>query len=112
MRAEETRLSREAGFSIVPSLKVETLAWCRFVEIVAPIEIRNVAELGMLADLVRRILKGETTLADEFPGYVYGKDQWIGDGLAERPLSVVAHLCKAASIVVRPHRCKVALKSM
>jgi hypothetical protein len=91
VRAEEVRLSKEAEFSVVPSLKVETLAWCRFVEIVAPVEVRNVPELRVLADLVRRILKGETTLVREFPGYVYGKAQWISEGLAERPLYVVSH---------------------
>ncbi|MDP2832055.1 MAG: hypothetical protein Q8Q28_01910 [Pseudomonadota bacterium] len=91
LRVEEARLCKEAEFSVVPSLKVETLDWCRFVKIVAPIEVSNVAELRMLADLVRRILKGETTLASEFPGYVYGKAQWIGDGLAERPMYVVSH---------------------
>lgn len=91
VRAEEVHLSKEAEFSVVPSLKVEMLAWCRFVEIVAPIEVRNVSELRMLADLVRRILKGKTTLKREFPGYVYGKGQWVSEGLAEWPLYVVSH---------------------
>ena len=45
----------------------------------------------MLADLVRGILKGETTLEREFPGYIYGKAQWISEGLAERPLCVASH---------------------
>lgn len=91
LRAEESRLSQEAEFSVVPSIKVQTLAWCRFVEIAAPIEVRNTAELRALADLVRRILKGATTLEREFPGYVYGKAQWIADGLAEGPRSVLSH---------------------
>lgn len=91
VRAEEARLSAEAEFAVVPSIRVETLAWCRFVDIVAPVEVRSVAELRGLADLVRRILRGETTLEREFPGYVYGKAQWVGEGMAERPLSVVSH---------------------
>ncbi|MEW5891309.1 MAG: hypothetical protein AB1768_20265 [Pseudomonadota bacterium] len=94
--AEETHLSKEAEFSIRPSFRVETLAWCRFVVIVAPIEIRNVAELRVLADLVRsaeysRVLKGETTLEREFPDYCYGKAQWVADGLAEELRQVVSH---------------------
>lgn len=88
---EEARLSKEAEFSVLPSFRVETLAWCRFVEIVAPIEIRNVAELRMLVDLVRRVLKGETTLGCEFPDYRYDKAQWVADGLAERPHQVISH---------------------
>ncbi|MCC6657638.1 MAG: hypothetical protein IT512_05610 [Rhodocyclaceae bacterium] len=91
LRAEEARLGAEAEFSVMPSFKVETLEWCRFVEIVAPVEVRHAGELRALADLARRILKGETTLAHEFPGYVYGKAQWIADGLAGSPLRLVSH---------------------
>lgn len=89
--AEQARLSREADYSVRPSCTVQQLNWCRFVDIVAPIEVRNVEELRALADLVRRILAHETTLEQEFPGYVYGKAQWIADGLAERPQPVVPH---------------------
>jgi hypothetical protein len=91
LRAEEARLSREAEFWVRPSIRVEALAWCRFVAVVAPVEIRSVAELRAMADLVRRILKGETTLEREFPGYVYGKAQWLAEGLAERPHGLFSH---------------------
>lgn len=91
LRAEEVRLSKEAEFSVTPSFKVKTLSWCRSVKIVAPIEVRSIADLRMLADLVRRLLKGETSLEREFPGYVYGKKQWVGEGMAEGPLRVFAH---------------------
>ena len=90
-RVELARLNREAGFSVGTSFDVQQLNWCRFVEIVAPIEIRNVVELRALADLVRRILARETTLEQEFPGYVYGKAQWIADGLAEQAPPLVSH---------------------
>ncbi len=92
VRAEEARLSKEAEFSVALSIKVESLPWCRFVEIVAPIEIRCVEGLRILADLVRRILNGQTTLESEFPGYLYGKQQWIADGLADQPSYVISHL--------------------
>lgn len=82
LHAEQARLSREAEFSVRPSISVQQLDWCRFVDIVAPIEVRNVEELRALAGLVRRILAHETTLQREFPGYVYGKVQWVADGLA------------------------------
>ena len=90
-RAEQERLGREAEFSVRTSFDVQQLNWCRFIEIVAPIEVRNVEELRALADLVRRILAHETTLEREFPGYVYGKAQWIVDGLAERSPQVISH---------------------
>lgn len=91
LHAEEARLSAAVEFAVAPSFKIETLDWCRFVEFVAPIEVRHAGDLRCLADLVRRILKGETTLKQEFPGYVYGKAQWAVDGLAERPLHLMSH---------------------
>lgn len=91
VRAEKARLNMEAEFSVVPSVTVKTLAWCRFVEMVAPVEIRNSAELRTLADLARRILKGEITLEREFPGYIYGKTNWIDEGLTEQPPHLVSH---------------------
>lgn len=91
LRAEEARLARDAAFSVSPSIKVETLNWCRFVNLVVPLEVRSVAELHALAGLVRRLLRGDTTLAREFPAYVYDAVRWREDGLAERALSVVSH---------------------
>jgi hypothetical protein len=91
LRAEEARLSAAAEFNVVPSFKVETLNWCRFVSIVAPIEVRHEDELRALADLVRNILKGEKTLGHEFPGYIYGRAQWVADGLMGQPLHPVSH---------------------
>ena len=81
----------KAEFSVMPSFKVEMVSWCRFVKIVAPIEVRHVEELRMLAKLVLSILKGETTLEQEFPGYMYGKAQWVSEGLADQPLGIVSH---------------------
>lgn len=88
---ELARLNREADYSVRPSFNVQQLNWCRFIEIVAPIEVRSIAELRALADLVRRILAHETTLQGEFPGYVYGKAQWIADGLAAEAPRVISH---------------------
>ena len=81
----------KAEFSVMPSFKVEMVSWCRFVKIVALIEVHHVEELRMLTELVRSILEGETTLEQEFPGYVYGKTQWISEGLADQPLGIVSH---------------------
>jgi hypothetical protein len=39
---------------------------------------------------VAPVLKVET-LELEFPGYLYGKAQWVAAGLAERPLHLVFH---------------------
>ncbi|NOS96906.1 MAG: hypothetical protein HOP25_00335 [Methylotenera sp.] len=47
-----------------------------FVELCAPIEVRNEQDLIILANLVRKLLKRETTLEKEFPDYIYTKDNW------------------------------------
>ena len=97
LRVEKARLSKEAKFSAVPSFKVEMVSWCWFVKIVAPIEVRHIEELRMLAKLVRSILKGLTTLEQEFTGYVYGKAQWVSEGLADQHLGIVSHRSKLQS---------------
>ena len=90
VQAEEARLASEANFTIEPFFKVTWTAWSRFVSICAPVEVRNIEELRELAELVRKLLAGKTSLAIEFPGYVYTRDDWIADGLADRPLGVHA----------------------
>ncbi|MFT4171133.1 MAG: hypothetical protein QM639_01130 [Rhodocyclaceae bacterium] len=61
---------------VVPSLRV---GWCptaTTVDLVAPIEVRSEADVRVLAALARRLLKRETTIADEWPGYCYGRKAW------------------------------------
>ena len=53
--------------------------WATNVVLVAPFEVRNEAELGQVAALARRLLLGQTTLEFEFPGYCYGKEQWLSE---------------------------------
>ena len=90
IQAEEARLAREGDFAVELFIKATWTAWGRFVHICAPIEVRNTNELRKLADLVRRLLTGKTTLATEFPNYVYTWEDWVADGLADRPLGVHA----------------------
>lgn len=47
------------------------------VSVIAPVEVRNERELGELADLVRQLVKQQTTLQKRFPGAVYGKADWL-----------------------------------
>lgn len=84
IRAEELRLSREASYTISPSLDVTWTAYGRLVSLCAPVEVRNTEELRSLAKLVRRLLKGETTLAAAFPDYAYTQKDWVADGLADK----------------------------
>lgn len=67
-----------------PSIKTEWQARSYFVDICAPIEVRGVDDLVKLVTLVKRLLKRETTLDNEFLGYVYTKEQWLIESLNER----------------------------
>lgn len=80
LRAIEMRMESD-GIDLVvhPSMSVEILSWCRGVSICIPLEVRDKDELNALATLVRRLLKGETTLADEFPGYQYKRGDWLSE---------------------------------
>lgn len=76
------RLSAEGIDHVVrPSYRRERLSWATGVNLVAPVEVRNERELAALAELARRLARGETTLAAEFPDYRYGREEWT----RERP---------------------------
>jgi hypothetical protein len=67
-----------------PFITSEWLAYCRYIDICAPIEIRGSNDLVKLVDLVKRLLKGETTIENEFPAYTYAKVQWEDEGLNKK----------------------------
>mgnify|MGYP001357045970 CR=1 FL=1 len=79
LTAEENRLKKVTDLIITPQIKVDILNWCRGVHICAPLEINGVADLHILCNLVKRLLKGETSLEKEFPGYTYSKENWANE---------------------------------
>ncbi len=64
-------------FGVTTSWKWERLTWAMGVSLVAPLEVRNDDELTSVASLARRLILGKTTLSAEFPGYNYGRGDWI-----------------------------------
>ena len=80
--AEKEKLRQANDYVIKPSIKVTWLNWCRYVDICAPIEVGNVDDLVMLVNLVKWLLKAETSLNHEFPDYCYTRQNWLEDGLA------------------------------
>lgn len=70
---------KESDFQITPFIKAEWVQHGRFVEICAPIEIQSEGDLMALINLVRKLLKCETTLEQEFADYVYARDEWIAE---------------------------------
>lgn len=70
---------KKSDFQITPFIKSEWVQHGRFVEICAPIEIQSERDLMALINLVRKLLKRETTLEQEFADYVYARDEWIAE---------------------------------
>lgn len=54
----------------------ERLSWATGVSLVAPLEVRNENELAEVARLARKLILRETTLAQEFPDFVYDRSSW------------------------------------
>ncbi|MGZ8982324.1 MAG: hypothetical protein ACXW11_00040 [Methylotenera sp.] len=85
MRAYYDKLSsikmrmESEGIDLVvrPSISLEILPWCRGVNLCVPFKVRDEKELSKLAALAKRLIKGETTLAKEFPDYQYGREDWL-----------------------------------
>lgn len=80
VEAERQRLyTHGIDYTVVPSLKRERTSWSVFVKLCTPIEIRRLEDIQRTVDLVRRLLRFETTLAQEFPGYSYGQEEWLSE---------------------------------
>ena len=66
-------------FVVRPSISVRRFACWASVTLCIPIEVRDKDDVRALAVLVKRLLKGETTLAREFPDYRYGRAEWLAE---------------------------------
>lgn len=74
------RLSDEGvDLTIHPFWRWRRMSWGMSVELVVPIEVRNEQELAELAQLARRLVLQQTTLAEAFPGAVYDRASWLSD---------------------------------
>lgn len=74
--AAYAEIIKTTDLQITPFIKSEWTSSGHFVELCAPIEVRNEQDLIILANLVRKLLKREITLEKEFPDYIYTKDNW------------------------------------
>lgn len=97
LREEETRIAHEPenGINIVPGIATEWTNWSRFVSMCAPIEVRGIADLRELATLTKRILKQETSLAQEFPSYAYTQQNWTAEFQNHEEVSLLSHAVKS-----------------
>ena len=82
---------------VSPSWKQYPLTWAMGVDLIAPLEVRDEAELTVVANLARRLIPGQTTLEAEFSGYRYGKDEWLREQRKTDSKTLVASHLLAAS---------------
>ncbi len=78
-KQQDAIFSEGIEFAVRPSWKRRFFYWATSVEIVAPIEVRNVEDLRQLSDLARRLLLGQTRLDVEFSDYVYDRSNWLAE---------------------------------
>lgn len=76
---EDELMETGIDLEVRPSMRVELLNWGVGVSLVAPVEVVTKDDIRSLAALARRLVKRETTVATEFPGYVYGRSQWLAE---------------------------------
>lgn len=80
VEAREQELSRLGiNFIVTPSIQIHHHLTGMFVDLVAPIEVRNLQDVQSLARLAKRLLKRETSIADEWPQSKYGHDDWLAE---------------------------------
>lgn len=76
----EERLMRDGiDQEVRTSWKWERLSWAMGVSLVAPMEVRCEKDLAEVARLARALILQQTTLAREFPGFVYDRASWLRD---------------------------------
>ena len=86
LNATIARLQRDGiDLDISASWKWKRMAWAMAVDLVAPLEVRSESELANLAALARCLIKGKTTLEKEFPGYRFGRKEWLLDHARSLP---------------------------
>ena len=80
LRQVEERLTQDGiELEVQPSWKWVRLNWAMGVSLVAPMEVRNEQELVEVARLARGLILRNTTLTQEFPGFVYDRSSWHRD---------------------------------
>jgi hypothetical protein len=77
VRRAEVRQSTD--IVIRPSIKVDQLSWCRGVSLCIPIEAVDADSVEQVAEIAKKLLRGETTLDELFPNYTYTKDDWAAE---------------------------------
>lgn len=75
-------------FDVTPSARIGWCSTATTIDLIAPFEVRSETDVRALAGLAKRLLKRETVLAEEWPGYHYGRAAWLAESDAR---AVIEH---------------------
>ena len=75
----ERQVGQEVAFEIRPSIKIAWHSWCKGLSLCAPFEVRSESDLLALSHVARRLVKRESTIAQEFGDFVYRQADWLAD---------------------------------
>lgn len=67
------------NFDVTPSVRIGWCSTATTIDLVAPFEVRSETDVRTLAAFAKRLLKREVALADEWPGYRYGRETWLAE---------------------------------
>jgi len=88
LRQIKERLTADGiDLEVRPSWTWERLSWAMGVSLVAPLEVRSEQEVAEVARLARKLILRETTLAQEFPDFVYDRASWLRDQSRARTIA-------------------------
>lgn len=91
VKERENELERVGiDLEVIPLMRVGLSSTATTVDLVAPIVVHSKEHIRALATLSRRLLTRETTLADEWPGYRYGRDAWLWEARLRNRRQAVA----------------------
>lgn len=72
-------LATQSDCVIKPSWFRTRLNWATGVDLVAPFEVRNEADITQVAEFTRALLLGKTSLQEAFPNYSYSNADWVAE---------------------------------
>ena len=75
----ERQVGQEVSFEIRPSNQIAWHSWCKGLSLYAPFEVRSESDLLALSHVARRLVKRESTIAQEFGYVTYGQADWLAD---------------------------------
>lgn len=64
-------------FDVTPSARIGWCSTATTIDLIAPLEVRSETDVRALAAFAKRLVKREVALADEWPGYRYGRTAWL-----------------------------------